>query len=88
MCIRVEGRVQGVGFRWWTRRVGGELGMRGWVRNLADGAVEVHVIGDGEAVREFEIRLHSGPRGARVDAVSTIGPGEALPETGFEIRGT
>lgn len=84
--LRVEGRVQGVGFRWWTQAVAAELGVRGWVRNAEDGSVEVHVAGPGEAVREFERRLSSGPAGARVDAVVNQGRAEGLPPSGFEIR--
>ena len=44
--IRLGGRVQGVGFRWYTRREAQELGLPGRVRNLPDGGVEVEVAGD------------------------------------------
>jgi len=87
ISLRVEGKVQRVGFRWWTQRVGGELGLCGWVRNLEDGAVEIHVRGNVETVREFERRLHLGPPGAQVEGVRVMGGGNAVPEDGFEIRG-
>jgi acylphosphatase len=83
---RLEGRVQGVGFRWWTTRAADALGLRGWVRNLRDGSVEVHAAGPVEALDELEVRLGRGPRGADVRAVKRLGPAEGLPAVGFEIR--
>jgi acylphosphatase len=85
-AVRVEGRVQGVGFRWWTVRAAESLGLRGWVRNLPDGAVEVHFAGSREVVERMEAALCHGPGGARVDRVAGHGDATALPEKGFEIR--
>ena len=84
--IRVEGRVQGVGFRAWTRTVATELGIRGWVRNLPDGSVEVHAAASPDVLEEFTRRLHSGPSGAAVTRVGVEGRAQALPATGFEVR--
>jgi acylphosphatase len=65
--IRVSGRVQGVGFRWFVRQAAGEAGgLTGRVRNLADGRVEVEVAGDGSQLEAFRARLRQGPPGARV----------------------
>jgi acylphosphatase len=83
---RLEGRVQGVGFRWWTAREAEALGLRGWVRNLRDGAVEVHAAGSPEVLDDLEVRLARGPGHADVRQVRRLGPGEDLPEAGFEIR--
>jgi acylphosphatase len=83
---RLEGRVQGVGFRWWTTREADALGLRGWVRNLRDGSVEVHAGGPAEALDELEARLGRGPRGANVRKVQRLGPAEDLPGSGFDIR--
>jgi acylphosphatase len=80
----VRGRVQGVGFRWSTTRTAEELGVRGTVRNRADGAVEVHAEGPAEAMRDLEAWLREGPRAARVEGVEEIEPEDDLPP-GFEI---
>ena len=65
----VRGRVQGVGFRWFTHRAASDLGVVGWVRNEPDGAVCVEVVGRPRTVRELRGRVRVGPRSARVDAV-------------------
>jgi acylphosphatase len=66
----ISGRVQGVGFRWFTQDAASREGVTGWVRNLPDGRVEALVEGDAEAVIRVERALRSGPRGARVDDVN------------------
>jgi acylphosphatase len=83
---RVRGRVQGVGFRWWTERTAVELGLCGHVRNLPDGSVEVHVVGTEEDVRTLESLLRDGPPGARVESVEPIAPDRDLPRDRFHIR--
>jgi acylphosphatase len=69
---RIHGRVQGVGFRWWTRRTAERLGIRGSVRNLPDGTVEVRAAGSDQALREFESRLREGPRSASVQKIEAF----------------
>jgi acylphosphatase len=64
--FRVSGRVQGVGFRWFTRLVALEVGLAGRVRNLPDGRVEVEAVGGSEAIETFRRRLRQGPPGAWV----------------------
>jgi acylphosphatase len=66
----VSGRVQGVGFRYFTQDVARREGATGWVRNLPDGRVEAHVEGDAEAVTRVERALRTGPRGARVHTMT------------------
>jgi acylphosphatase len=63
----VQGRVQGVGFRWFVHREAGELDLRGWVRNTEDGHVEVVASGSPEDLAELRASLRKGPRGSRVD---------------------
>ena len=66
---RVTGRVQGVGFRWWTRRTAADLGLSGSVKNRRDGSVDVAVRGESEVLDQLERSLWVGPPGAAVDHV-------------------
>lgn len=85
--VRLEGRVQGVGFRYWTERTATDLGLDGWVRNRRDGGVEAVFAGRGRDVALMIERCRSGPPAARVDFVKvmeeTVSPGE-----GFAVRHT
>ncbi len=65
----VRGRVQGVGFRYFTENVASRLGLSGYVKNCADGTVEAYVVGNAAALEEFKTHLEEGPRSARVDQV-------------------
>lgn len=67
---RVTGRVQGVGFRDWTLRQASRKGIRGWVRNCADGSVEVMLYGDRSVVEDMTRRLRQGPMLSRVDEMT------------------
>jgi acylphosphatase len=71
ICRRwlVSGRVQGVGFRWSTRRAAVEIGLEGTVRNLPTGQVEVLARGTEQEIRRLEAWLQSGPPGAAVTGV-------------------
>ena len=82
--FRVHGRVQGVGFRWWTRRTAADLGLCGVVLNRLDGSVEVHAVGDGEAVKGLATALSEGPTGCRVDGIDRVSSDRRLPDA-FEI---
>lgn len=83
--LRLRGRVQGVGFRWFVRGVARELGLAGRVRNLRDGSVEIEVAGDPESVEELKARVRQGPPGAAVAGLHEE-PLAAQPGwDGFEI---
>lgn len=69
---RVHGRVQGVGFRWWTEREATRLGLAGVVRNLEDGCVEVMVEGPAEVIETFERSLRRGPPLSLVERLESI----------------
>ena len=66
---RVQGTVQGVGFRWFTHEAAQREGVTGWVRNLPDGRVEAFVEGEAESVQRVELAIRRGPAAARVDEV-------------------
>ena len=63
--VVVEGYVQGVGYREFTRRMALRLGVSGWVRNRSDGAVEALVRGSPVAVEALVVEMRSGPRFSR-----------------------
>ena len=67
--VRVTGVVQGVGFRWFVREKARRLGLSGWVRNLADGSVEVVASGDQGQLDLLVGELKKGPPGAVVDRI-------------------
>jgi acylphosphatase len=85
-AFRIHGRVQGVGFRWWTQRTACALGLGGWVRNEPDGSVVVHAVGPAAALGRMEKALHRGPAMARVDRVESIRPDGALGPGEFRIE--
>ena len=85
--ILIEGRVQGVGYRYWMVEQAAALGLDGWVRNRRDGAVEAVVSGPSEALDEILRRCHEGPSFARVDRVAA--EAETAPEeSGFHALPT
>jgi acylphosphatase len=82
----IAGRVQGVGFRYFTEAAAAREGILGWVRNTPDGRVEILAEGDTSAVERFERSLRHGPPHARVERVDVD---ETIPtgmETGFAIK--
>ena len=82
----IAGRVQGVGFRFFAREAAVREGLRGFVRNLEDGRVEVQAEGDQAALERFERALHQGPAGAEIldVAMSELPPVGQTPL--FQIR--
>ena len=85
----VQGRVQGVGFRWFVHREASELDLRGWVRNTDDGCVEVLAAGEPDQLKDLMLALQKGSRGSRVDQVMehTLDESEGAALKSFEIEG-
>ncbi len=85
--IQVFGRVQGVGFRYFTRQRAMELGLRGRASNLADGSVEVFAVGESSDVEQLIQWLRQGPPSAAVDRI-LVNRLDALPRgvQGDEFR--
>jgi acylphosphatase len=72
--IFVDGRVQGVGYRRFVHEIANKLGLKGWVRNLLDGRVEIKVSISGQSFNEvkdqFVAELNKGPIFAKVRSIS------------------
>jgi acylphosphatase len=85
--LRIEGRVQGVGYRMFVERNAVALGLDGWVRNRRDGGVEAVVAGTPAAVEELIERCHAGPGGARIDRVEVLAD-DGTVDPGFTVRPT
>ena len=85
--LRIEGRVQGVGYRMFVERNAVALGLGGWVRNRRDGGVEAVVSGAAAAVDELIARCHAGPPSSRVDRVEVLAEGDPVAP-GFIVRPT
>jgi acylphosphatase len=83
--VLVTGWVQGVWFRESCREQAVAAGATGWVRNLADGRVEVVLEGTEPAVDRVVRWCHEGPRRARVDGVEVTSEAP-IGETGFRVR--
>jgi len=85
----IQGRVQGVGFRWFVQREAAELDLRGWVRNTEDGEVEVVAAGAPGDLAELRSSLRCGPRGSRVDRIveHPLAESEAADLNSFRIDG-
>ncbi len=87
--IVVEGAVQGVGYREFTRRAAQRLNVSGWVRNRSDGAVEAVVQGSPAGVEALIAEMRNGPRFADVERLSVVESDEAPSDDGaFVIRST
>jgi acylphosphatase len=84
----VTGRVQGVGFRWFVEHAAVQLDLAGWVRNRADGSVEVLASGSRDQLHKLYTELLKGPRASRVEKVEVE---DSAPDTNlksFRIEGT
>jgi len=82
----VSGRVQRVGFRYHVYRAASRLGLRGDVRNLANGSVEVRVVGPYERVAALRTEVATGPPGSRVTEVVATDLEGGLVLDDFSIR--
>ena len=87
MNIRIEGDVQGVGFRDFAIREANARKLKGWVRNRTDGSLEAVACGPRTVVESFITACIKGPRGARVTAFNLM-PTETPDSIGFNRRPT
>jgi acylphosphatase len=85
--FRIEGRVQGVGYRWWAVGAARSLGLAGWVRNRREGSVELFAVGDRHALDALAAACAEGPAAAKVTAVTRV-PAPDDGADGFHERPT
>ena len=83
----IRGRVQGVGYRWWAQATARRLQLDGWVRNRADGAVELLAAGPAAAVEQLLDACRLGPPSADVNSVERF-EADDQDLDGFEARPT
>jgi acylphosphatase len=69
VLIVVSGAVQGVGFRWFVRQVATRYGVKGYVKNLFNGSVEIYAEGDEVSLKTFFEEVRVGPRHADISGV-------------------
>jgi acylphosphatase len=84
--VTIRGGVQGVGFRYFVLRRARALGLTGWVRNRADGTVEVDAEGDRAALEGLLERLREGPPGATVAGVEVDWSTAETSHPDFEVK--
>ncbi len=85
--VMIRGRVQGVWYRGWTVDQANSHGLRGWMRNRRDGAVEALFVGPADKVEAMIEACRSGPPAARVDGIERF-PADGGGVQGFEQRPT
>jgi len=83
--VIIKGRVQGVGFRYWTQDKARDLGLDGWVRNRPDGSVEALFAGPGHRVAEMLAACWRGPNFARITAVDVQEVPDETAPAGFHV---
>lgn len=83
--VLYEGRVQGVGFRWNAKRVAQGFDVTGWVRNLPDGRVELHVSGDAGEVEAFLAEMRDCALAGLVTGEQITPIEITTPYRGFQI---
>lgn len=85
--LLISGRVQGVGFRWHAQEVALRLGLCGWVRNRADGSVQLVAEGERAALEELAVWAQQGPARAHVETCEQVWSASAGAVNGFRITG-
>lgn len=78
--IKVKGKVQGVGFRFYTQKTALELGVKGFVKNERDGSVYIEAEAEADVMELFKDWVHKGPEWARVDDISM----QKIPQQNFD----
>jgi len=85
VILNVYGRVQGVGFRFYTHKTAKELGIKGFVQNRSDGSVYIEAEAESDILETFVHWCEKGPEWARVDKINKQFCSK-FGYTSFEIR--
>ena len=86
--VVVNGHVQGVGYRWFTRDAARAAGIAGWVRNRHNGSVEAVLQGADDSVEAVLAAMQAGPDRSRVEDLSISDAAADPAVTAFELRPT
>lgn len=86
LSVRINGRVQGVGYRYFVQRRAQEKSLTGWVKNRADGTVEIEAIGPKTSLEEFLNYVRVGPPAANVAKADVNWFDDEPPYKGFDVR--
>ncbi|MBI2215450.1 MAG: acylphosphatase [Acidobacteria bacterium] len=84
--IRIHGKVQGVGYRFYATRIARRLGLKGWIQNLRDGSVEAMVEGEAPKIDEWITEIKEGPRYAEVVRIDQERRDNAGPLADFDVK--
>ena len=84
--IRIHGKVQGVGYRFYATRVARRLGLKGWIQNLRDSSVEAMVEGEPDKIDEWITEIKEGPRYAEVVRIDQERRDGAGPLADFDVK--
>jgi acylphosphatase len=84
--VKISGVVQGVGYRYHVARRAQEAGITGWVKNRADGSVEIEAVGERPALESFLNYARIGPAGAHIEHVTVNWHDDTPDFSGFDIR--
>lgn len=84
--LKVTGKVQGVGFRWYVRVAARRFQLAGWVMNRSDGSVEIAAEGRQDKIDDFKRAVARGPDGAAVTGVTELDHGSEVLDSPFAMR--
>jgi acylphosphatase len=82
----IDGRVQGVFYRAFTRELAYTLGLSGWAKNLRDGRVEAVFEGEKKIIEQAIRECYTGPSGSKVTSIDVEWEAYVGGEQGFSIR--
>lgn len=84
--LRIAGRVQGVGFRWFVREQARRLGLSGWVRNEEDGTVLLEAEGPSDLIVALQSAVGRGPDASEVERVQSLPAGDGTLSRPFSVE--